>query len=263
MELNLAGKTVIVTGGGSNIGRAICHRFGEEKANVVIAELDEFAGNKVNDEVKKLGAESVFIKTDITNNGQVEEMVKKTTDKFGQVDILVNNVGWNVDQLFMEETREKWEKIIAINYWGVINCTRAVLGQMVERKSGTIVSIGSDAGRMGEYREAVYAGCKGATIAFTKALARELGRYGIRLNVVCPGVTVPQSEDAIGKGSLWSGEMMKIFNPEAQAKAAKAYPLRKLGKADDIANAVVFMASERAGHITGQTLSVSGGYTMM
>lgn len=263
MDLNLAGKTVIVTGGGSNIGRAICHRFAEEKANVVIAEWDESQGSKVAEEVKNLGAASLFIKTDITNNNEVVEMVKKATAKFGQVDILVNNVGWAIDQLFMEETREKWEKMIAIDFWGVINCTRAVLDQMVERKKGAIVSLGSDAGRMGEYREAVYAGCKGGVIALTKALAREVGRFGIRLNVVCPGLTVPESKEAVGEKSLWSGEMMDMFTSEAQAKAAKAYPLRKLGKAEDVANAVVFMASDRAGHITGQTLSVSGGYTMM
>jgi len=263
MDLNLAGKTVIVTGGGSNIGRAICHRFAEEKANVVIGEWDESQGSKVAEEVKKLGAASLFVKTDVTNNNEVVEMVKKATARFGQVDILVNNVGWAVDQLFMEETREKWEKMIAIDFWGMINCTRAVLDRMVEQKKGAIVSIGSDAGRMGEYREAIYAGCKGGVIALTKALAREVGRFGIRLNVVCPGLTVPQEKEAVGEKSLWSGEMMDMFTPEAQAKAAKAYPLRKIGKADDVANAVVFMASDRAGHITGQTLSVSGGYTMM
>lgn len=263
MDLNVAGKTVVVTGGGSNIGRAICHRFAEEKANVVIAEWDESQGRKVAEEIRKLRAKCLFIKTDVTNNDEVVGMVEKATAEFGQIDILINSVGWAVDQLFMEETREKWEKTIAINLWGMINCTRAVLDQMVARKKGVIVSLGSDAGRMGEYREVVYAGCKGAVIAITKALAREMGSFGIRLNVVCPGLTVPESQDAIGERSLWTGEMMTLFTPEAQAKAAKAYPLRKLGKAEDTADAVVFLASDRAGHITGQTLSVSGGYTMM
>jgi len=263
MDLHLAGKSVIVTGGGSNIGRAICHRFAEEKAKIVIAELDEKQGNKVADEVKNLGAEVLFVKTDVSNHTQVEAMVEKAVDSFGKVDILVNNVGWNVDQLFMEEPREKWEKVVNINFWGPLNCTRAVLDKMVEQKSGAIVSLGSDAGRMGEFREAVYAACKGATIALTKALAREVGRYGIRLNVVCPGLTIPESRDEIGEKSLWASGMLDIFTPEAQARAVKAYPLRKLGKASEIADAVVFIASDRASHITGQTLSVSGGYTMM
>ena len=263
MDLHLAGKTVIVTGGGSNIGRGISHRFAEEKANVVIADMDETQGNKVVEEVKNIGAKCIYVKTDITNNDQVVATVKAATDEFGQVDILVNNVGWYIDELFLSEKREKWEKAISINYMGMINCTRAVLDQMVERKEGSIVSLGSDAGRMGEFREGVYAGCKAAVIGLTKSLARELGKFGIRLNVVCPGLTVPQDKEAIGDNSLWSGEMMEMFTPDAQARAVKAYPLRKVGKASDLADAVVFMASDRAGHITGQTLSVSGGYTMM
>jgi 2-hydroxycyclohexanecarboxyl-CoA dehydrogenase len=263
VDLNLEGKSVIVTGGGSNIGRAICHRLGKEKARVVIAELDERQGNAVADEIRDLGAEALFIQVDVTNNKLVEEMVKSATDEFGQVDILVNNVGWTIDMLFMEETREKWEKTVSINFWGMLNCTRAVLNQMVERKRGAIVSLGSDAGRMGEFRQAVYSGCKAAVISFTKALAKELGKHGIRLNVVCPGLTIPESEDAIAETSLWAGGMLDIYTSEIQARAAKAYPLRKLGKASEIADAVCFLASDRAGHITGQTLSVSGGYTMM
>jgi len=263
MDLHLAGKTVIVTGGGSNIGRAICLGFGDEKANVVIADWDETMGKSAAEEVSKAGADCIFLKTDITDNDNVQDTVKQATEKFGQVDIMVNNVGWNVDQLFMEESRDKWEKTVAINFWGMLNCTRAVLDQMIERKNGTIVNLGSDAGRMGEFREVVYSGCKGGVIAFTKALAREVGRYGIRLNVVCPGLTVPEGKEVVGEKSLWAGDMLKIFTPEAQQKAAKAYPLKKLGKATDLADAVLFMASDRAGHITGQTLSVSGGYTMM
>lgn len=263
MDLGLAGKTVIVTGGGSNIGRGICHSFAKEKANVVIAEVDQAQGRKVAEEIEKSGANVLFIKTDVTDHKQVEEMAKRASEKFGQVDILINNVGWNFDELFMAETREKWEKVIALNFWGVINCTRAVLDQMVERRSGVIVNIGSDAGRVGEFREAIYSGCKGGVIAFTKALAKEIGKFGIRLNVVCPGVTVPESEEAIGEQSLWAGGMLDIFNPEVQGKVAKSYPLRKLGTAEEIANTVIFMASECASHITGQTISVSGGYSMM
>jgi len=263
MDFDLAGKTVIVTGGGSNIGRAICHDFAKEKVKLVIAEVDEVQGRKVEEEVKKPGVEVVFIRTDITDHKNVEEMVKKTNDKFGPVDILVNNVGWSVDQLFMQETREKWEKTVAINFWGMINCTRAVLDQMVDRKSGVIVNLGSDAGRMGEFREAVYSGCKGGVVAFTKALAREVGKFGVRLNVVCPGLTIPENENAIGKDSLWAGEMMSLFTPEAQARAAKTYPLRKLGRAEEVSKVVLFMASSGSSHMTGQTLSVSGGYTMM
>jgi len=263
MDLNLAGKTVVVTGGGSNIGRAICHDFAKENVKLAIAELDEAQGQKVAEQAKALGCEVMFVKTDITKNDQVEAMVKAVNDKFGTIDVLVNNVGWNIDDLFMNETREKWEKIIAINFWGMLNCTRAVMDQMIAATKGVVVNIGSDAGRMGEFREVVYSGCKGGVIGFTKALAREVGKKGIRLNVVCPGLTIPESGDDIGDNSLWAGEMLKVFTPEAQARAAKGYPLRKIGKPDEVSKAVIFMASDCASHITGQTLSVSGGYTMI
>lgn len=262
--LGLEGKTAIVTGGGSNIGRSIVFGFAEQGANVAIAELDEAQGAKVAKEASGLGEGRVeFMKTDVTDWDSVQTMVKQTLEKFGQIDILVNVVGWVMDRLFIEKPREEWEKEIDRNFWSDINCIRAVVDHMIERKYGKIISIGSDAGRMGEFREAVYAGCKGGVIAMSKSLARELGRYGINVNVVCPGVTVPESMDVVSKESMWTKEMFDIFTPEAREKIAKAYPLRRLGKASDIANAVLFLASDRTSYITGQTLSVDGGYTMM
>ena len=133
---------------------------------------------------------------------------------------------------------------------------------MTHLKYGKIINIGSDAGRIGEYREAIYSGCKSAVIAMSKSLAKELGRHGININTVCPGLTVPESEEHIGKGSMWRSGMMSIFTPEAQQKATKAYPLRRLGKPEDVANLVLFLASDAASFITGQTISVSGGYSM-
>lgn len=262
MDLDLAGKTVIITGGGSNISRGISLAFAQEGSNVVISELDVEQGNKVAKEASALGGKCICVKCDVTKWDEVQEMVKKTLDTFGSIDILVNGVGATVDKLFIEKSREEWDKEIQVNFWSNINCTRAVLDYMIERKRGAIVSIGSDAGRMGEYREAVYSGTKGAVIAMSKALARELGRYNIRLNVVCPGLTVPNQRE-IGEMSIWH-EQIKMFSPDVLERAKKVYPLHKLGTARDIANAVLFLASDRcAGHITGQTLSVSGGYTMM
>jgi 2-hydroxycyclohexanecarboxyl-CoA dehydrogenase len=263
MDLNLAGKTVIVTGGGSNIGRAIVLAFASEKSNVGIADIDEAQGQKVAKEAASLGGKVIAIKTDVTSFDSVTATVKRTLDKFGKLDVLVNNVGWTSDRLFIEKPRAELEKEVNINFWGVVNCTRAVLDHMIERKYGKIISIGSDAGRMGEYREAVYAACKSGIIALSKSLARELGRYGININVVCPGVTVPENPEYAGELSMWKGPMVQVFTPEAQEKAAKAYPLRRLGKPEDIASAVIFLASDKASFITGQTVSVSGGYTMM
>jgi NAD(P)-dependent dehydrogenase (short-subunit alcohol dehydrogenase family) len=263
MNLGLAGKTVIVTGGGSNIGRAISLTFAREGANVAIAELKEAFGEKAASDANalKAGGRTIVVETDVTKIDAVEAMVKKTIEEFGKVDILVNNVGWDSLMFFVDTTPDFWDKIIAVNYKGVLNCTKAVLPHMIEQKSGAVVSIGSDAGRMGEFKEAVYGGCKGAVIAFTKAVARETGRYGIRLNVVCPGMTVPADEE-IGEGSNWK-QTRSFYTPEILEQAAKIYPLRRIGKSQEVANAVVFLASDGASFITGQTLSASGGYTMM
>ena len=263
--LGLEGKTAIVTGGGSNIGRGVVLAFAEQGANVMIAELDEVQGAKVAKEGNGLGRGKVEnVRTDVTDWDSVQAMVKETLDKFGQVDILVNVVGWVRDEFFVRKPREDWEKEIARNFWSDINCTRAVLDHMIERKYGKIINIGSDAARVGQLREAVYSGCKGAVVSMTKSLARELGRYGINVNVICPGVVVPASRNATTTESMWTSEMMKVFgSPEALEKIAKGIPLGRLGTADDIANAVLFLASDRANFITGQTISVDGGYTMV
>jgi 2-hydroxycyclohexanecarboxyl-CoA dehydrogenase len=265
MDLNLAGKSVIVTGGGSNIGRAISLAFAREQVHLTIAEIDEGQGRKVAAEAGRLGAASAqAIRTDVTQHAQVQAMVRAVEERHGKVDALVNNVGWTHDALFMEKTREEWEKEIQLNLWGTINCTRAVLDGMIARKSGAIVSMGSDAGRMGEFREAVYGACKAGIMALSKSLAREVGRHGIRLNVVCPGMTMPESDEEIGGLSMWASETNKAWGtPEMKARIAKVYPLRRIGRPEDVAPTVVFLASDAASFITGQILSVSGGYTMM
>ncbi len=272
MDLGLKGKTAVVTGGGSNIGRAIFLTFAKEGANLVNAELDEKQGLKVVGEANALraGGRAIEIKTDVTNPDSVKAMVEKGVKEFGQIDILVNVVGWTIDKLFIEKSRAEWEKEVNLNLWSVINCCRAVADHMIGRKYGKIVSIGSDAGRMGEYREAVYGGTKGAVIALSKALAREWGRYSININVVCPGATIPQSLEHVGELSMtkdpnapYKDIVQKDIPDEIKAQMLKAYPLRRLATAQEIANAVVFLASDAASFITGQTLSVSGGYTMM
>jgi 2-hydroxycyclohexanecarboxyl-CoA dehydrogenase len=265
MELNLEGKSVLVTGGGSNIGRAISLAFARERVNLTIAEIDEGQGKKVAAEAERSGAASAtVVPTDVTKWDSVQAMARAVEARHGRIDVLVNNVGWTHDRLFVEKTREEWEREIQINLWGMINCTRAVLDGMIARQSGAIVSLGSDAGRMGEFREAVYGACKAGVIALSKSLAREVGRYGIRLNVVCPGMTMPDSDEEIGGLSMWASETNRAWGtPEMRARIAKVYPLRRVGRPKDVTAAVVFLASDAASFITGQTLSVSGGYTMM
>jgi len=263
MELGLAGKTVIVTGGASNVGRGIVLAFAGEGSNIVLADIDKVQGEKTAELARKEGGRVVVVKTDVTNLEQCQAMVKRTLDEFGRLDILVNCVGWIYDRLFTEKPREEWVREVDTNYWSVINCTRAVVDHMIAQKSGKIISLASDAGKVGEYREVVYAGAKGAVIAFSKSLAREVGRYGININVLCLGTVPPASDEEIGSESMWrSGGLFYKMTPGVKEKMAKAYPLRRLGKAEDIANAVVFLASDAAGWITGQAISVDGGYTM-
>ena len=263
MDLGYQGKSVVITGGGSNIGRAIVHTFAKEGANVTIGDIDPQQGEKVAAEARSSGAQVQFVATDVTDLASVQALMSAAKSRFGTVDVLVNNVGWDKLQLFTETTPEFWTKVINLNYVSVLNCTKAVLDIMIPQNSGAIVSISSDASRMGEVRSAVYGGLKAAVNNFMKTIARESGRYGIRANAVCPGMTVPASQDDVGKHSMWKSDAV-MFTDEQLAKVAKLYPLRKVGKPQDLADAVAFIASNKvAGHITGQVLSVSGGYSMI
>jgi 2-hydroxycyclohexanecarboxyl-CoA dehydrogenase len=260
MEFGLAGKVVVVTGGANNIGRGIVDAFGAEGARVVVADVDDSGARAA-----ASAAGGMAVRTDVTDPDSVAKGISSAVAAYGGVDVLVNCAGGTVDRLFIEKQRAEWEREIAINQWGFINCTRAVLDHFTDRGAGAVVSISSDAGRVGEFREVVYAGAKAAIIAMSKSLAKEFGPKGIRFNVVCPGF-VPGTRGGggeFGSGSMWQGAQGEIFPEETLEKVKRLYPLRRLGTPEDIAAAVVFLASDRASWITGQTLSVSGGYTMI
>lgn len=265
MELGLKGKNVVVTGGGNNIGKAITLAFAAEGCNVAIAELNHDAGKRVAGEVAAMGngATATVIDADVTDRPKTDAMVAEVIAQLGSVDVLINNVGWTIDRLFIEKSRDEHVKEVDVNLWGAINCIHAVLPHMIERQQGAVVSISSDAGRMGEYREAVYSACKAGVIALSKSLARETGRYGLRFNMVCPGLVVPPQSEVASTDSMWAQGMEDLFTDEVLERVRRGYPLRRMGTAQEVANAVVFLASDAAGFITGQTLSVSGGYTMM
>ena len=231
----LKGKTVIVTGGAAGIGAAIVERFEAEGTRVVVFDLNPRDGQQ---------------KVDITDY----EAVKKAVGDAGPVDILVNNAGWDMFRPFLKTDPAFWQKIISINLVGAMNLLHCVLPGMVARGGGKVVSIASDAGRVGSSGEAPYSACKGGIIALTKTLSRELASKGVRLNTVCPGLTET--------GML--AEFMKgAGNPDKLAEAyRRAVPIGRLGKPEDIAGAVLFLASDDAEFITGQTISVSGGLTM-
>jgi 2-hydroxycyclohexanecarboxyl-CoA dehydrogenase len=252
--MNLKDKVAIVTGAAGGIGRGIALKLGSLGARVAVADLKADEGEETVSLLEKEGAGGLFLKTDITDLTQVEETVKTTLAAFGKVDILVNNAGWDQIEPFLKNTPEFWDKVIAINLKGPIYCTRAVLDHMVARKYGKIVNIGSDAGRVGSSLESIYAGAKAAVIAFSKSVAREVARYGITVNVVCPGPTdtplIREMADELGSGERFVDSL------------TRAIPMRRLATPDDVAPAIVFLASDDAGFITGQTLSVSGGLTM-
>ncbi|MBK6659447.1 MAG: SDR family oxidoreductase [Proteobacteria bacterium] len=263
MDLGLKNKAVIVTGGGSNIGRAIVLGFAREGANITIGDIDTAQANAVADEARKAGAAAVeVVQCDVTSLEQVQAMFKRTTDAFGAVDVLVNNVGWDKLMFFTQTTPDLWAKIIQVNFVGMLNCTHTALAIMAPQNKGAIVSISSDASRQGEPREAVYGGMKAGVNSFMKTIAKENGRNGIRCNVVCPGVTILAETAEVGANSMWVNKD-SMFTPDQLAQIAKSLPLKKIGRPEDVANAVVFLASEAAGHITGQVLSVSGGYSMI
>lgn len=228
----LQGKTAIVTGGAAGIGAAIVERFKAEGTKVVVFDLK--------------GSPSV----DITDY----EAVKKAVEAAGPVDILVNNAGWDMFKPFLKTDPAFWQKIIAINLVGPMNLLHCVLPGMVARGGGKVVNVASDAGRVGSSGEAPYSACKGGIIAMTKTLARELATKGVRLNTVCPGLT---------ETGMLESFMQGAGNPEKLREAyTRAVPIGRLGKPEDIAGAVLFLASDDAEFITGQTLSVSGGLTM-
>jgi 2-hydroxycyclohexanecarboxyl-CoA dehydrogenase len=260
VDLGLLDKGVVVTGGASNIGRAISVGFATEGARVLIADIDEAQARAVvaDDPAGRIAQR----RTDVTDAADVDAAIDHAIDALGSVDVLVNCAGWTVDRLFLDKPRSEWEREIAIDMWGFINATHAVLEHMVARGSGRIVSIGSDAGRIGEWREAVYSGTKASVIAMSKAIAKEVGRHGITLNVVCPGFT-PGVPEASGEHSIWRAEQGAQFSEETLRKVARSYPLRRLGTPEDVVAPVLLLASDRASYITGQTLSVSGGYTMI
>ncbi len=252
IELN--GKVAIVTGGSRGIGRAIGLTLAKQGADIAIADILEQDGEDTVTEIKKIGKRAIFIRTDLTKKDSIDKMVIKVLQTFSKVDILVNNAGWDRIELFINNSPEFWDKIIDINYKHQIYTTRAVLDHMIEKKFGRIVNIGSDSGRAGSTGEAVYSGCKGALIAFTKTMARELARFNITVNCVCPGPTETPLIEEMKKDELGSKVLSAMD---------KIIPLGRLAAPQDIANAVAYFASDEANYITGQTLSVSGGLTMI
>ena len=242
-------RIAFVTGGGGGIGRAICSALADAGHRVAAADLAADAAREVAKSVDGLGVE-----LDVTEPESVAAAVAEVERELGPIDICVNCAGWDLFIPFLDTDEAFMSRVLAINLAGPIRVTRAVLRGMLDRGWGRVINIASDAGRVGSSLESIYSGAKGGLIAFTKTIAREVARNGVTANSVCPGLTDTPLLDTI-----------KAANPDAARvldAMARAIPMRRLGLPDDIAPAVAFLASEEAGFITGQTLSVSGGLTM-
>ena len=249
----LHGKTAIVTGGAGGIGRAICRRLVEEGVKVGVFDRNGAAAEAAAAELAAIGT-AFACAVDITDYQAVVRSVADFETAAGPTGILINNAGWDKFAFFLDTEPPLWNDLIAINLKGPINLHHVVLKGMQQRRAGRVVTIASDAGRVGSSMEAVYSACKGGMIAFTKTMAREMARSGVTLNVVSPGPTETPLLDAF----LGEGEKgQKIYEA---LKAA--IPLRRLGRPDDIPGIVCFLASDDAAYITGQVISVSGGLTM-
>jgi 2-hydroxycyclohexanecarboxyl-CoA dehydrogenase len=238
----------LVTGAASGIGRAVALRLGEEGCRVAAIDLNLEGAQET---ARELGGDGYALQADVSHLSAMRAAVELVERELGSVGVLVSCAGWDLVQPFLESTEETWDRVISVNLLGVIASTRAVLDGMVERRGGAIVNISSDAGRVGSSGEVVYSGAKAGIIGFSKAVAREVARHGIRVNVVCPGPTDTPMMEATREA-----------NPNLGDALVRAIPFRRLARPEEIAAAVAFFASDDAAYVTGQTLSVSGGLTM-
>jgi 2-hydroxycyclohexanecarboxyl-CoA dehydrogenase len=247
--MKLDGKIAVVTGAASGIGLATADALAEAGAFVVIADVARDKGEAAACGLQKKGCKADYIQVDVTDDSSITAFAHSVETKVGPPDVLVNGAGWGQIKPFWDMPLDVWTKIVAINLVGPMKLVKAFLPKMIERSSGKIVNVSSDAGRVGSSGETVYAGAKGGLIAFTKSLAREVARYSINVNCVCPGPTETPLLMAV---------------PEKHLEAfKKAIPFRRFGKPHEIADAILFFASSRSDYITGQVLSVSGGLTMV
>ncbi len=263
MDLGLAGARVVVTGGASNIGRGIVHGFAREGARIVLADRDGEQAAKVHGEAESLGAADVrVVELDLTLDGAGARVVADAVDAWGGLDALVNNAGWSVPGFLTEQTdRALWQRTIETNLYTAIDCTQAALGPMGEAGTGSVVFISSDAA-FGAIRQGVYGATKAGLIALARTTAREQGRRGVRANVVCPGLVLPEP-DGVGADSLWSAGRDAVFDENQIEYVRRQTPLRRLTAPSDVADAVVWLSSERvARQVTGQVVAVGGGSAM-
>ena len=247
-------RVTLVGGGARGIGRASALALAGAGWPVAVADVLEEQAERVAQEIRSSGGEAVALRMDVTDASAVDAAAAGARDALGPIDVLVNCAGWDEFRPFLATDEAFWRRVVAINYEGCLRTTAAVLPGMAERGWGRIVNVSSDAALVGSAQEAVYAGAKAAVIAFTKTVAREFARQGVTANVVCPGPTDTDMLQNMVSGTPDAERLVQALT--------RAVPMRRLGRPQEVAQAIAFLASEQAGYITGQTLSVSGGLTM-
>ena len=246
--MRLDGKTAVVTGASSGIGRATAETLAKAGAHVLLGDIAVDAGEQAAADIRAKGFGADFIRLDVTDLESIESFRQAAGAKREHVDIVANVAGWGKIEPFVKNTPDFWRKVIDLNLFGPIAVTRAFLDPMIERKSGKVVTVSSDAGRVGSLGESVYSGAKGGAIAFTKSLAREMARFNITVNCVCPGPT--------------DTPLLAVVPEKHREAFVRVTPMGRLAQPSEVADAVLFFASDRAAFVTGQTLSVSGGLTL-
>jgi 2-hydroxycyclohexanecarboxyl-CoA dehydrogenase len=247
-DMRLDGKTVVVTGGASGIGKATTFELARAGGRVIIADVNEQGGAAAQREAEAMGLKVEYLKLDLTDPQSVDRFAAEVLERFGRVDVLVNAAGWGKIQPFVENSPDFWDRVLAVNLTGPVRLTQKLLPKMMETRGSKIVNVSSDAGRVGSLGETMYSAAKGGMIAFTKSLAREAARGGVNVNCVCPGPTDTPLLQAV---------------PEKFREAfVKAIPFRRIGKPEEVADAILFFATPSSDYVTGQVLSVSGGLTL-
>ena len=247
-KLKLKGKVALITGAAQGIGKSIALLLAQNGANIVVSDINLERAEETAREIESNGSKAMAVKVDVANLKEVEQMVEAILEKFGKIDILVNNAGITRDKLILRMTEEDWDAVLNVNLKGTFNCTKVVVRHMAKQRSGKIVSIASVVGEMGNAGQANYSASKAGVIGLTKTIAREFAQRRINVNAIAPGyIETPMTE---------------ILPEKVKEELKSLIPMERLGKPEDVAEAVLFLVSEESNYITGQVLNVNGGIYM-